>query len=135
MITIGFTGTRKGLRIDQIDSIIKVFDKYTNIIAIHGDCVGADTDFHRICLKYRIEHPDKKLTINIFPPIDNKLRKFNIGDYVHEPADYLDRNMSIIKASDIIIACPLDKQMQELRSGTWFTIRQARKRKMQLLIF
>ena len=58
-MTIGFTGTRKGLRIDQIESIIKVFDLYTDITVIHGDCVGADTDFHNTCLKYRIEHPYK----------------------------------------------------------------------------
>lgn len=135
MITIGFTGTRKGLRVDQIDSIIKTLDIYTNIIVIHGDCIGADTDFHRTCLKYRIEYPEKKVTINIFPPIGNKLRGFNIGDHTHEPKDYLARNLAIVRASDIIIACPLDAQMQEIRSGTWYTIRQARKRKVPLLIF
>ena len=44
-----------------------------------------------------------------------------------DEAPYLERNLNIIKNSSILIACPIDKNNEELRSGTWSTIRKARK--------
>jgi hypothetical protein len=40
---------------------------------------------------------------------------------------YLERNLNIIKYSFVLIACPIDKNKEEFRSGTWSTIRQAKK--------
>ena len=48
---------------------------------------------------------------------------------------YLHRNIDIIKNSSLLIACPVDKNKEELRSGTWSTIRQARKLKLTTFIF
>lgn len=47
---------------------------------------------------------------------------------------YLQRNLDIIKNSSILIACPVNKNKEELRSGTWSTIRRAKKEKIQVII-
>ena len=129
-INIGFTGNRHGLRIDQKDNIILLLNHYisnsNNIIVSHGDCVGADTIFHNLCLNYKKTHSDK-LMIHIYPPNNSALRANNKADIVMDEAPYLERNLNIIKNSSILIACPIDKNNEELRSGTWSTIRKARK--------
>lgn len=135
LIKIGFTGTRHGLKQEQKNQIISVLDEYDNIIVSHGDCVGSDTDFHNLCVNYKNTHPNKTITIHIYPPDNSKLRAFNQGDLLMNVKPYLERNSDIIKNSSIIIACPLDKNKEELRSGTWSTIRKARKQNLMLYIF
>ena len=68
LIKIGFTGNRYGLNSEQKVQIIRILDKYNNMIVSHGDCIGSDTDFHNLCMNYRNEHPNKKIRIHIFPP-------------------------------------------------------------------
>ena len=133
-IKIGFTGNRYGITSEQKDQIISILDKYNNIIVSHGDCIGSDTDFHNLCINYRNLHTNKKITINIFPPNNPKLRAFNQGDLLMDEKPYLQRNLDIIKNSSILIAVPIDKNKEELRSGTWSTIRNARKRKLTIYI-
>ena len=132
-IKIGFTGTRKGLTPIQKEEIKLILDKYDNIIVSHGDCIGSDTDFHNLIINYKNIHINKNITICIFPPNDPKLRAFNTGDLLMKEEPYLTRNLNIIKNCSILIACPIDKNREELRSGTWSTVRNARKH--NLLIY
>lgn len=134
LIKIGFTGNRYGLTYDQKVQIISILDKYNNLIVSHGDCIGSDTDFHNLVMNYRNEHTNKIIKINIYPPNDAKLRAFNKGDLIMEEKPYLQRNLDIIKNSSILIACPIDKNKEQLRSGTWSTIRKARKQKLSIII-
>jgi hypothetical protein len=134
-IKIGFTGNRHGLRKDQEEQIKLILDKYDNMIISHGDCIGSDTDFHKLCVNYKETHLDKKIEIHIYPPNNPKLRAFNEGDLIMEEKPYLERNLNIIKNSSILIACPIDKNKEELRSGTWSTIRQAKKRNLFIHLF
>lgn len=134
-IKIGFTGNRYGLRPDQKTQIIELLDKYNHITASHGDCVGSDTDFHKLCISYKYRHPEKTVTVHIYPPDNPILRAFNKGDVVMPEKPYLERNMDIIKNCSVLIACPVDKDKEEQRSGTWSTIRQARKLKLTTYIF
>lgn len=130
VIKIGFTGNRNGLNNIQKEEIHIILDKYDDIIVSHGDCIGADSDFHKLCIEYRNEHnsnKQKNLIIHIYPPNKSILRGFNKGDILMTEKPYLERNLDIINNSDIIIACPIDKTKEELRSGTWSTIRQAKK--------
>lgn len=133
-IKIGFTGNRYGLTSDQKVQIISILDKYNNMIVSHGDCVGSDTDFHNLCVNYKNIHPNKKITIYIFPPNNPKLRAFNQCDLLMNEKPYLQRNLNIIKNSSILIACPIDKNKEQMRSGTWSTIRKARKHKLVIHI-
>ena len=129
-IKIGFTGNRYGLTSEQKDQIILILDKYDNMVVSHGDCVGSDTDFHNLCISYKNSHPNKKIRIDIYPPNNPLLRAFNKGDLLMVEKPYLQRNLDIIKNSSILIACPIDKNKEELRSGTWSTIRKAIKEKL-----
>lgn len=88
---------------------------------------GSDTDFHNLCVNYRELNLDKSLIIHIYPPNNPSLRAFNKADILMDEKPYLERNLNIVKNSDILIACPIDKNQEILRSGTWSTIRQAKK--------
>ena len=134
-IKIGFTGNRYGLRPYQKIQIEALLDKYKHVTVSHGDCVGSDTDFHNLCTRYKIDHPEKTVTVHIYPPDNPVLRGFNKGDVIMPEKPYLHRNMDIIKNCSILIGCPVDKNKEELRSGTWSTIRQARKLKLTTYIF
>jgi hypothetical protein len=133
-IKIGFTCNRKGLTPIQEEEIKLILDKYDNIIVSHGDCIGADTDFHNLCMNYKNTHINKNITIHIFPPNNPKLRAFNIGDLLMKEEPYLKRNLNIIKNCSILIACPIDKNREDLRSGTWSTVRKARKHKLLIYL-
>lgn len=53
----------------------------------------------------------------------------------HDPADYIARNHAIVDACDELIATPGGTR-EELRSGTWATVRYARKiRRMTTIIW
>ena len=61
------------------------------------------------------------------------MRAFCKGDETRKQKDYLDRNHDIVDETELLIACP--KEPEEItRSGTWATIRYARKKKKKLRI-
>ena len=96
--------------------------------AHHGDCKGADKQFHDIAKSFGYE-------ITVHPPIDDKKRAFCKGDYSTAPKEYLARNKDIVDACDILIATP-KSAAEEVRSGTWSTIRYAKKtHKRGVIIF
>ena len=66
----------------------------------------------------------------ILPLIDKALKGKNI---VYDKKPYLERNKKIVNCCDILIAAP--KQINEvLRSGTWSTIRYAKKIGIEVFI-
>ena len=134
-IKIGFTGNRFGLNNNQKKQILDILDQYNNIIVSHGDCIGSDTDFHNLCVDYRNKNQTKKILIHIYPPNNSTLRGFNNGDIIMKTQPYLKRNLDIIQNSSILIGCPINKNKEEIRSGTWSTIRQAKKRNILVYIF
>ncbi len=115
---IGFTGTQTGLSPDQRGTLYvyaatcSIKDEFH-----HGDCIGADAEAHDIFGLMDVP-------IVIHPPVNEAKRAFRKGTVL--PAkDYLARNHDIVDACDVLIACPSGKE--KLRSGTWATIRYARK--------
>lgn len=88
--------------------------------AHHGDCIGADVDFHSLS---RL----KGLWIVGHPPINNGLRAFCEFDECREPKPYLERDRDIVDESDWVIFTP-GSYREILRSGTWTCIRYARKK-------
>lgn len=118
---IGFTGSRLGFTGKQIDKFKEVLWNISSELDTfhHGDCVGCDQEAHNIAKKYN-------LTTVIHPPIKDTLRAYCDGHEFRQPQDYLDRNYNIAKMCDVIIAVP--KENTEVkRSGTWSTIRYAKK--------
>jgi hypothetical protein len=88
-------------------------------VAVHGDCVGADAEFHSICMLLGIP-------IIIYPPENPDLRAFCKGAAKVMPAmPYLDRNRAMVDLSHTTLAAP-DSMKERLRSGTWATVRYTR---------
>lgn len=135
---IGFTGTQYGMTEQQMRGLkyilIGMFYAADIRQAHHGDCIGADAEFHQIislninthlCMR----NANKSfIEIKIHPPINESKRAFcqpGLYGEILPAKDYLPRNMDIAKAGDIILATP--KEMKEVqRSGTWATIRYGR---------
>ena len=130
-LEIGFTGTREGLTAQQKESlagiVLSLSFGHDQINLHHGDCVGADRDavllFHAAGA-WIIGHPPK----------NPKLRARIESDEEHPTADYIDRNHAIVDCSGLLIGCP-KSDVEELRSGTWATIRYARRRCPTIIIW
>lgn len=117
---VGITGTRHGCTLDQL---YRLTDRLKSLGATelhHGDCCGADSQAHDIARRL-------ELLIVGHPPIDDKLRAFRKCDIMREPKDYLIRNRDIVNESDFLIALPFQNNNVARGSGTWYTIRYARK--------
>ena len=126
---IGFTGTRKGMSIMQLKGIFTILAEIDSMEEIHhGGCVGSDSTFH-------LSIPHKFVQNIIVHPGDEKqFKRFNkIGKWkTLQPKPYLQRNKDIVDNCELLIACPKGKEV--VRSGTWATIRYARKIKRKILI-
>lgn len=124
---IGFTGTREGMTALQAAVLSEVLSSASAWFH-HGDCVGADDEADGIAKRHR-------LRIFIHPPADSRLRAFCHGDATAETKGFLERNQDIVDATHVLIATP-DGFAEVLRSGTWSTIRYARRqRKPHLIIW
>lgn len=125
---IGFTGTQEGMTEKQIDAISVFLLDYEVQEFHHGDCVGADNDAHIIT---RIQAPAAKIVVH--PPLNESKRAFCRADAVLPAKPYLDRNHDIVDAVEVMFATPKEK-VEQVRSGTWATIRYARKQGKPLYI-
>jgi len=129
-LVVGFTGTREGMTPAQKETVRKILLGVTGgFWAVHGDCVGADAEFHSICLAMREQVSSAGphcYGITIRPGTGETLRAFCTGDITHPPRHPLDRNEDIVKECYVLIAAP--KEWPEVqKSGTWATVRRARK--------
>ena len=118
---VGFTGSQEDLSLIQFDLLVEVLAEFEEITeAHHGDCIGGDLAFHLIVEDLR---PD--VVLHVHPPIEPAKRAFCATDVKYELKEYNERNHDIVDACDLLIACP--KMKEVLRSGTWATVRYARK--------
>jgi len=123
---IGITATRDGLTSIQ-ERIFLQLVLYLEITEFeHGDAIGGDFDCHYAIIEEKIL--DSK---NIFKRPCNILNQRAFakgGSDLEEPIAPLERNHKIVDDVDILIGCPKGFK-EELRSGTWATIRYANKNK------
>jgi hypothetical protein len=124
----GFTGTRLGMTQAQ-KATLHDFLSHGSGEFHHGDCIGADSEAHDIAAEcgYRIV---------LHPPSEPALRAWRVvPDHMMRPKrPYLDRNRDIVRDTDSLIATPAEAEEQK-RSGTWSTVRFARKQgKLVVLI-
>ena len=114
---IGFTGTQIGTTTAQRAVLMQLLVAGTEFH--HGDCVGADENAHAIASSLGLR------TV-CHPPINPAKRAFTENDETREPKDYIARNHDIVDETDFLLATP-KFNAEELRSGTWATIRYAKK--------
>lgn len=130
MIHLGFTGTREGMTAEQIAAVTSLVRSmlrtYGELVAHHGDCIGADSDFHHICRSNGVP-------IHLHPPSNDAMRASCDFDIISNPLPYLVRNQAIVDAADRMIACPAEPA-EKSRGGTWATVRMARRAKKKIAI-
>lgn len=117
-VRVGFTGTRDGMTDAQKATVADLLERVAPRWCHHGDCVGADADFHHLAKA-------AGSAVMIHPPSDPKLRAGLVGDDIAEEKPYLDRNRAIVHAATILVATPKESTPQG-KGGTWFTIGYAR---------
>lgn len=119
---IGFTGTQQGLTHHQHialgDYMGQVSWETGRPTLRHGDCIGADAQAHTLAFNLG-------WWIRTHPPVNARKRAFKKGHWTEAPYPYLIRNQHIVDKCDMLVACP--KGPEELRSGTWSTVRYARR--------
>jgi hypothetical protein len=125
MIHIGFTGTQSGMTQRQ-GEVVWWLVRHKQFYAHHGDCVGADAEFHAI-----VKQVEWCYGVVVHPPTNASKRAFvaldPVRDVVRLEKPYLERNHDIVDESTWLIATPKEDFMV-LRSGTWSTVRYARSR-------
>jgi len=144
-VKLSFTGTQEGMSENQLEEVARFFRQNEVTAFHHGDCVGADAEAHHLAVSAGVSR------IIIHPPMDSKKRAWcgwpedverdnpniisisrDIGPigfpqniYILPVKEYLDRNRDIVDDGEILIAAPFGKEVR--RSGTWYTIRYARR--------
>ena len=124
---VGFTGTQSGMSQKQLQQLRDLLSKYDNSDEFHhGDCIGADSEAHDVARGFSV-------CSCVYPPSNCKKRAYKKGQYTYTPKDYISRNHNIVNAVQLLIAAPRRNE-EELRSGTWATIRYARKVNVPVII-
>lgn len=127
----GFTGTQSGSSIAQRKVLTRLISELDIFVLHHGVCIGADAEMHLLMLVW-----SKKAELIGHPPINEQKMCKNLKGFTHlyPPKEYLIRNKDIVDLGvDGLIVIPKGFQ-EELRSGTWSTVRYARRRKDRKII-
>jgi len=127
---VGFSGSSRGMSVNQegaVRNMLRRLRKQGHVIFHHGDCVGADEEAHELAWRLHCD-------IVIHPPTDPKARAWCPSQTVREPLPYLERNKAIVRESGLLLATPASRT-EVLRSGTWATIRYARKAGLDVHIY
>lgn len=119
-LVLGFTGTQHGMATEQLTRVADLLRELRPARVHHGDCIGADTQFHALV---RQVLPECRIVIH--PPRVEAKRAFCDGDETKAPRAYLTRNRAIVRESQVLLAAPSERE-EQLRSGTWSTVRFAR---------
>lgn len=125
---IGFTGTQRGMTGDQLDRVWRLLVEFAPGTIHHGDCIGADEQIHSLAVV------KGRYYIVIHPPSDAKKRAWCTNFTEARPEKpYLQRNGDIVAETTLLIACP-DGYNERIRSGTWVTVRCARRMGRSIVI-
>jgi hypothetical protein len=126
---LGTTGSQFGATQVQAAMLASVVRHPSVEVVHHGDCIGVDEFVHLTAL-------DAGKHIVVHPPLDERRRAFcgiRIGLETYEgqvvilpEKDFIPRDDDIVDACVSLVAAPAT-MAEQLRSGTWTTIRHALK--------
>jgi len=124
MINRGFTGTQnppEGSR-NVVRLHLMILDPSKDQLIV-GACIGIDQivgeEGHKLGFKvYGVIPSNRSKIDHLYPNYCTSIEFMSIG------TDYMDRNQRIVDLSFDLTAFPL-RGVEELRSGTWSTIRRA----------
>jgi hypothetical protein len=114
---ITFTGTQKGMTVNQLAAVVTLFHNLGNQGLRHGDCIGADEQAHWL---HRAVWPQAMIHVHPGDNI-NKCAFVALRDSGpltrYESMDNLERNRYMVDHSGVVVAAP--KESSEVRrSGT-----------------
>jgi hypothetical protein len=122
---IGFTGSRQGMTKAQQNALRSLLFSASGRLH-HGDSVGADEQAHDIAASL-----DRKIVIH--PSTLLYQRAYKVAKDIRLQKKPLIRNRDIVRETSALIAAPAES-IEQLRSGTWSTVRHARKLKRPIVI-
>lgn len=120
-VILGFTGNQQGATSQQKERFVRLISAWTPKEFHVGDCIGADHDAYVI-----VRNISEGTTLVGHPPDVYGKRAFCSYDVQHDPLPYLTRNKRIVDSVETMVAMP-GGFSEEVRSGTWSTVRYARK--------
>ncbi len=127
---LGFTGTKEEMTDAQhllLLSRLSILRDDGFLWMHNGDCKGSD-------YKAGVIWQRLKGKLYLHPPLKKKYRAFMTSAHIIcEPKAYLKRDEDIAESCHTLVATPLTER-EELRSGTWSTIRYARKLRRRIYI-
>lgn len=132
---LGITGSSRSYTPWQEAKLRELMTSFRFTEFHHGDCVNVDALGHRIALEIREQASSHdRPIIHIHPPDKDSKRAFcQGGDVVWPPKPYLERDEDIALC-EVLIVLPEGPEEKFPRSGTWATVRRARKNKYVLII-
>ena len=130
--TIAMTGTSKGHLLTehqchQFKEHLQTLWTQGFIHFRHGDCVGADALGHQYA-------SEVGYSIIIHPPNKSRLRAFCQSHNILPEQEYRERNQAMVNGCDLLLALP-NRNKEVNRSGTWMTVRMARRANLPIVIF
>lgn len=133
---IGFTGTRDGMTRPQMHAFYKFVCELPEFTEFHhGACVGADAEAADTVAEMEEGDGPRRWTVTAHPgdmPRFVSHEAIKSSDVVLPEKQPLARNRDIVDACEMLVACPAGAESR--RSGTWATIRYARKRAKRVVI-
>jgi hypothetical protein len=125
---LGFTGTRRGMTPPQYEVILAYLKDMNPEYVVHGGAIGADEEFGAMVIH---EHElsisnTYTCTMEVYPASRERATRWTSFAKVHQVMLPLERNILIVARCDLLLATP-ETQQEVLRSGTWATIRAARR--------
>lgn len=123
---VGFTGTQYGMSNYQKDEVRSILISLAVKFGVgslefhHGNCVGSDEQSARMA-------KELGFWVVAHPPIDTKKMSDFVSDEIRTPKQYLDRNKDIVDECNELIATTRTTE-EQLRSGTWSTIRYVKRK-------
>lgn len=103
---------------------------------VYGGCRGGDeaiaiwmTNYHKPKATHHVIIPANRSAVAEWWKYNNAAEPFPYVEYMKDGTDYKARNQAIVRMSDLLIAFPeyREEDPRSLRSGTWQTIRLAKK--------
>lgn len=133
---LGVTGTRNGISHAQRD-FAKSFLAQCDVGSTlrHGACLGADDDIVRIVFNMNY-YRNNLFSIIAYPPIvETFYSHISVikSNEIMSREDYLERNLRIVQDCNFLLAFP-GQDYEVVRSGTWATVRMARRLKREHMI-
>lgn len=127
---LGFSGTKKGMTPEQVRYVLKQLRRAG--VVHHGDCVGADAQCDSLCASFNIERC-------AWPGLDSygksPSRAMCNAQTIMDPMPYHGRNRLIaLHGVDGLVAAPEGEEERFPHSGTWHTVRWARRYERKLFI-